>query len=91
MSGNNTGKSFLDYQKRQEFKYSYQESHPEVKILADSVRQKRGNKGLKQLSIEFGCFSPSEVDRFLKGTKLEPHQLNAIKHWLAEDNSNDKQ
>lgn len=50
MTGNNTGESYINYLKRQEFIFSYQDRHPEIKVIADAFRQKRGRKGLKQLS-----------------------------------------
>lgn len=85
MTGNNTGWSYLNYLKRREFVFSYQDRHPEIKAIADALRAKRGRKGLKQLSAELGCIRPSEVDRFLKGATLKPHQVEAVKNWLVRD------
>lgn len=85
MTGNNTGESYINYLKRQEFIFSYQDRHPEIKAIADALRAKRGRKGLKQLSAELGCIRPSEVDRFLKGATLKPHQVEAVKNWLVRD------
>jgi hypothetical protein len=85
MTGNNTGESYINYLKRQEFIFSYQDRHPEIKVIADAFRQKRGRKGLKQLSAELGCVRPFEVDRFLKGASVKPHQIEAVKNWLVRD------
>ncbi len=72
----------MNYLKRREFVFSYQDRHPSIKIIADALRAKRGRKGLKELSAELGCLRPSEVDRFLKGAEIEPHQIEAVKNWL---------
>ena len=85
MTGNNTGWSYVNYLKRREFIFSYQDRHPEIKAIADALRTKKGRKGLKQLSAELGCIRPSEVDRFLKGAALEPNQIEAVKNWLVRD------
>ena len=85
MTGNNTGESYINYLKRQELIFSYQNQHPEIKAIADALRQKKGRKGLKQLSAEIGCVRPFEVDRFLKGAKLESHQIKAVQNWLTRD------
>lgn len=77
--------SQIDYLKKREWEFAYQDRHPEIKAIADAMRRKIGRKGLKQLSAEFGCIRSFEVDKFLKGAKLEPHQIEAIKTWLNAD------
>lgn len=77
--------SQIDYLKKREWEFSYQDRHPEIKAIADELRRKKGRKGLKQLSAELGCIRPFEVDRFFKGAELKAHQIEAIKNWLASD------
>ncbi|MGL5807321.1 MAG: hypothetical protein ACRC11_18100 [Xenococcaceae cyanobacterium] len=67
---------------KRELKYSYQDRHPEIKAIAEALRKKKGRKGLRVLAAEIGGVSFFEVDEFLKGAKLEPHQIEAVKRWL---------